>query len=198
MILACAIPIIYSSTFSPPSFGLICSYSRKNDLTYVQVENVLVAMHPTHKYDAVDLSNHERDSDSITEVEESLIGDEKRWHHDDLHALKTKPSKRSRCLAVVKSFSWTLNTVLLLAITALLLHDQSRKSGSTTSEHEVGGDLTGVTPSCEHDSSTSATDNIANVEQLVPRSLPSRSTRPSHHTTRPSSSSPRCSMHGTH
>lgn len=155
-------------------------------------------MHPAHKYDAVDLSNHERDSDSITEVEESLIGDEKRWHHDDLHTLKTRPSKKSRCLAVLKSFSWTLNTVLLLAITALLLRDQSRRSSSITSEHEVGGDLTGVTPSCEPISGTSATGHVANVEQLVPRSLPSRSTRPSRRTTLPSSSSPKCSMHGTH
>lgn len=99
------------------------------------------------KYETVQLDYH--DDSSITEVEEeSLIGDEKEMHEDDFRQRYTTKSKRIACLSILKEARWFLDTVLLLVIVGLLLRSQSQNAIPKTSEHEVGGDLTGVGPHC--------------------------------------------------
>ncbi|RDW69901.1 hypothetical protein BP5796_08298 [Coleophoma crateriformis] len=85
----------------------------------------------------------DHDDSSITEVEESLIGDEK----GELRERYRLKSKRSKCCAMLKKARWVVDTVLLLVIVGLLLRQQSQKTSfPKTSEHEVGGDMTGVGP----------------------------------------------------
>jgi hypothetical protein len=98
------------------------------------------------KYENVQLDDH--DDSSITEVEESLMGDEKQMLVEELQLRYTKKSKRRACLSTIKEARWLLDTVLLLVIVGLLLRDQSQKANLKTSEHEVGGDFTGVGPHC--------------------------------------------------
>jgi hypothetical protein len=99
------------------------------------------------KYDNVSLEDeHERDDSSFTEVEESLIGDEKQWNADRFQRY-SKSSKRNTCWSTVKSLRWMVDTILLLIIVGLLLRDKWEKPRKT-SERDVGGDITGVGPSC--------------------------------------------------
>ncbi|KUJ18803.1 uncharacterized protein LY89DRAFT_706441 [Mollisia scopiformis] len=86
------------------------------------------------KYENLQLDDH--DDSSITEVDESLMGDEK-------HMGYKRKSRRPTWWSILKG---SLDTVLLLVIVALLLQYQSPKGTPKTSENEVGGDLTGVGP----------------------------------------------------
>lgn len=93
------------------------------------------------KYENVNIDDH--DDSSITEVDESLMGDDKL--NDDLRRY-TRKSKRSSCLSFLKEARWYLDTLLLLVIVGLVWRGQREASIPKTSEHEVGGDMTGVGP----------------------------------------------------
>ena len=97
-------------------------------------------------YENVQLDDH--DDSSITEVEESLMGDEKLMQVEEFGQRYRTKSKRIACLSILNEARWLLDTVLLLVVIGLLLRDQSQKANPKTSEHEVGGDLTGVGPHC--------------------------------------------------
>jgi len=99
------------------------------------------------RYENLQLDDH--DDSSITEVEESLMGDEKQMHRDEFRQRCSKKSKRRTCLTILNQARWFLDTILLLVIVGLLLRDQSQKADLSTSEHEVGGDMTGVGPHCK-------------------------------------------------
>ena len=100
------------------------------------------------KYENV--HSEDRDDLSITEVEESLMGDEGQMHRDELRKGYMAKSKKVTCLSILKEGRWFLDTALLLVIVVLLLRNQSEQSVPKTSEHEAGGDFTGVGPHCKH------------------------------------------------
>jgi len=99
------------------------------------------------RYENLQLDDH--DDSSITEVEESLMGDEKQMHRDEFRQRYTKKSKRRTCLTILNQARWFLDTILLLVIVGLLLRNQSENAIPKNSEHEVGGDMTGVGPHCK-------------------------------------------------
>lgn len=86
----------------------------------------------------------DNDDSSSTEVEESLIGDEKRMAGEEFGHSYSKKSKRTTCLSILKHANWFLDTILLLVIVGLMVHDRAAKPTSGGSENEVGGDMTGV------------------------------------------------------
>ncbi|KAB5582296.1 hypothetical protein GE09DRAFT_263226 [Coniochaeta sp. 2T2.1] len=97
--------------------------------------------HSQPKYDNVPLEDHD-EAGSSTEVDESLMGDEKKWHEADFQTqTQRKRSKRSRLLSTLRS---GVNTVLLLAILGLLVRQQFQSAPKN--KWEVGGDFTGVAP----------------------------------------------------
>jgi hypothetical protein len=98
------------------------------------------------KYEDVPFDDHE--GSSTTEVEESLLGDEKMMHGEEFRQRHAAKSKRAVCLSILNQARWILDTVLLLVIVWLLVRDQSQKAIPKTSENEVGGDFTGVGPHC--------------------------------------------------
>jgi hypothetical protein len=98
------------------------------------------------KYENLQLDDN--DDLSTTEVEESLMGDQKRLHLEEFEQW-SKKSKRRTCLSILDASRWIFEGLLLFIITGLLLRDQSQNVYLKTSEHEVGGDLTGVGPHCE-------------------------------------------------
>jgi hypothetical protein len=93
------------------------------------------------KYENVQFD--EPDDSSTTEVE-SLVGDQQ----EKFNQLYTRKPKKNACLAVLKGLRWAVEIGLLLGIFGLLLRDQTKKAFPRTSEHEVGGDMTGVGPHC--------------------------------------------------
>lgn len=97
------------------------------------------------KYENVRVDDN--DDSSITEVEDSLMGDEKQITREEYRQRYTK-SKRLSCLSILKEARWFLDTFLLLVIVGLLVRGQYRDSVPKNSEHEVGGDFTGVGPHC--------------------------------------------------
>lgn len=99
------------------------------------------------KYENLQLDEH--DDLSITEVEDSLMGDQKRMDLEEFQQGYMKKSKRRTCLSILDASRWIFEALLLLVITWLLLRDQSQKFNLNTSEHEVGGDMTGVGPHCK-------------------------------------------------
>jgi hypothetical protein len=99
------------------------------------------------KYGNLQLDDH--DDSSITEVDESLMGDEKELHAAEFQNRYQRKSKRTTCLSILKEARWFIDTVLLVFIVVLLLRSQSQNTTPKTSEHEVGGDLTGVGPHCK-------------------------------------------------
>ncbi|KAH6669775.1 hypothetical protein B0J14DRAFT_104041 [Halenospora varia] len=92
------------------------------------------------------IQHDDQDNSSTTDVEESLMGDEKQMHMEEFHRNYTTTSKRTTCLSILRDARWFLDTILLLVIVGLLLQDRLQKVNSTTSEHEIGGDITGVGP----------------------------------------------------
>ena len=89
------------------------------------------------------VSLHDDAEDSNTEVDESLIGDEKPWHG-------TRRSKRQTCWSLFNSYRWMIDTFLLLVITSLLLllRQEWASHGFPKSSYQVGGDFTGAGPHC--------------------------------------------------
>jgi hypothetical protein len=104
-----------------------------------------ISMTSQLKYENVEFDDHE--DSSTTEVEESLMGDEKHMH-EEFHKRYATKSKRAACRSIINQGRWFLDTLLLLVIVGLLVRDQAHKASSKTSENEVGGDLTGVGPHC--------------------------------------------------
>ncbi|KAK3369961.1 hypothetical protein B0H63DRAFT_564223 [Podospora didyma] len=106
-----------------------------------------MAMEPMRKYSHVQPLDDHVDDRSSTEVDESLMGDEKGqrdWHHQPL-----RKSKRSRVASAFQSYRWIIDTSLLLVILGLLVRDQWRRPDSSLSgghPWDFGGDLTGVGP----------------------------------------------------
>jgi len=98
------------------------------------------------KYENVQL--HDNDDSSITEVEDSLMGDEKHMHGEE-YQMRYRQSKSTTCMTILKEARWFLDTFLLLVIVGLLVRGQWEASVPKTSEHEVGGDFTGVSPHCK-------------------------------------------------
>ncbi|PMD57178.1 uncharacterized protein K444DRAFT_632315 [Hyaloscypha bicolor E] len=96
------------------------------------------------KYKNVPIDDHE--DSSTTEVEESLMGDEKQMYGEEFRQKYATKSKRVTCLSIINQARWFLDAVLLLVIVGLLARDQSQKAIPKTSENEVGGDFTGVGP----------------------------------------------------
>ena len=95
------------------------------------------------KYENLRLGDH--DDSSTTEVEDTLMDDEK-----DTQNLRRTRCRTITCLSVLKEAHWFVDTILLLAIFGLLLRDKSQSCIPKTSEKEVGGDFTGVGPHCKY------------------------------------------------
>ncbi|KAF6808879.1 hypothetical protein CSOJ01_07241 [Colletotrichum sojae] len=100
------------------------------------------------KYENLHLEDHDRDDRSSTEVEESLIGDREKGfatrdygshHHGPMPAARRR---RNRCLSLLSSSRWFVDTVLLLVTLGLLVREQMAKP--PTNPWDFGGDLTGV------------------------------------------------------
>lgn len=90
------------------------------------------------------------DSRSSTEVEDSLMGDEKQWHDVELNRPRMR-TRTSRFIGALKSSRWIIDTGLLLIILALLVRDQWRTSAVEEKEEvenpwQFGQDFTGVGP----------------------------------------------------
>ena len=104
-------------------------------------------MFPQPKHEDVQLDDP--DDSLLTETEDSSMGDEKEVLLEEFRQRYTTRSKRAACLSTLKEARWFLDIVLLIFIIGLLLRDQSQKGNLKTSEHEVGGDITGVGPHCK-------------------------------------------------
>ena len=106
-------------------------------------------MEKQHTYENV--PEHDlHDDDSSTEVE-SLAGMEKQWDPATFKR-RTRPSKRSTLVALLKAARWWVVIGLQVAIVGLLARDQGLLRqvglgyGRSSSQHEVGGDVTGWGP----------------------------------------------------
>lgn len=106
-------------------------------------------MEPTHTYESLDELDKYDEARSSTEVDESLMGDEKPWHKQQPHQQPARRSKRKRIISALWSTRWAADTLLLLAIFGLLLRDQLRKPD--VNQWDFGGDFTGVGPRCRSD-----------------------------------------------
>lgn len=95
--------------------------------------------HSQPKYDNVPLEDHD-EAGSNTEVDESLMGDEKKWHEHDFQTQR-KRSARCRVISALRSGA---NTLLLLAILGLLVRQQLQTP--PRNQWDFGGDFTGVAP----------------------------------------------------
>lgn len=102
-----------------------------------------------HQYTDVRPQDH-HDDDSSTEVE-SLVGGEKAWAANDY----TMPSRSRRdilCPPCLSALRWFIVIALQVVIVGLLAREQGLLMDSkwtraaTTSEKEVGGDMTGWGP----------------------------------------------------
>jgi len=103
--------------------------------------------HEEHKYENVDLVDQDRSSRSSTEVE-SLMGEEKQWHAKELQLGSERPGRRAsktcRVISAVRSYRWLVDTLLLVAILALVLRQQWQSP--PLNPYDIGGDITGVGP----------------------------------------------------
>ena len=97
-----------------------------------------------HKYENIHLTGDDHD-ESSTEVDESLMGDEKQWQGENIQTLR-KRQRRSRFMSILGSCRWILDTLLLLIILGLLVREQLR--AKSINPWDFTGDLTGVAPRC--------------------------------------------------
>lgn len=151
-----------------------------------------------HDYSHVHIHD-QHDDDSSTEVE-SLVGAEKKWTSDDFHHTSQRSNRRVLCRPLVAALGWVLVVCLQLVIIGLLARDQgllesTRWRGRSTSAHDVGGDITGWG---QHSMSglLPRPGIITDVQQFRHKLRRSKSTKLSHRTTLPSSSSPTCYVRG--
>ncbi|KAK3326766.1 hypothetical protein B0H66DRAFT_168605 [Apodospora peruviana] len=101
-------------------------------------------MEPMHKYESVEELDKYDGGRSSTEVDESLMGDEKQWHQQQHQQQPTRQPRGSKALSVLRSCKWGLDTLLLLAILGLLVRNQLTQP--VVNQWDFGGDLTGVGP----------------------------------------------------
>ncbi|KAK6220072.1 hypothetical protein QIS74_05574 [Colletotrichum tabaci] len=100
------------------------------------------------KYENLGIGDHDHDDRSSTEVEESLIGAEDKAcrsclaqeYHRPTVAARTR--RKNRCLAMLSSSRWFVDTILLFVILGLLVRQQTQTPPVNTLD--FGGDLTGV------------------------------------------------------
>lgn len=102
-------------------------------------------MEPMHQYESVEELDKYDEARSSTEVDESLMGDEKQWHRQQSHQQPAR-RPRNRVRSILWSSRWVIDTLLLLAILGLLVRDQLRKPD--VNQWDFGGDFTGVGPRC--------------------------------------------------
>jgi hypothetical protein len=95
-------------------------------------------VHLQREYENVPIEDHD-EAGSNTEVDESLMGDEKKWQEQDFQTRRKRPSLLKRILSVLRS---GVNTLLLLVILGLLVVQQLRAAPTL----EVGSDFTGFAP----------------------------------------------------
>ncbi len=91
-------------------------------------------------YETVQL--HDEHDDSSTEVDESLLGDEKQQP-------RRRPAKerRRRLARLLSPLRWAIDTALLLAILGLLVRDRRLRAGEPPVDRwDFGQDFTGVGP----------------------------------------------------
>jgi hypothetical protein len=90
-------------------------------------------------------SDDPEDGLSSTDVEDSLMGDEKPWH---LAKPKTRrSSQREGVIAAARPYLQLVNTALLVVIIVLLFTFRSQSSPPSTIQ--VGGDFAGSGPTCK-------------------------------------------------
>lgn len=95
------------------------------------------------EYETVPVVDEHEESLSSTDVDESLMGDEKQWCSPELETGR-RQSKRRVLITKFKSYRWIIDTSLLLIITALLLLMRAEWKEAPTSSWQVGGDFTGA------------------------------------------------------
>ncbi|CZT13679.1 uncharacterized protein RAG0_17371 [Rhynchosporium agropyri] len=94
------------------------------------------------KYETVQMDD--QDDSSTTEVDESLMGDDKHLVAEEFRERYSRRSKTTTYLSILKEARWFLDIGLLLVIIGILLRNQSQNRIPKTSEHEVMGDITGI------------------------------------------------------
>ena len=99
-------------------------------------------------YDTVPPADEHYESRSSTEVDESLMGDEKQWHSIELGTPERR--RRSAWVSAIKAHRWLINTSLQLAILMLLVVLLFRRQDNRAQPdpRQVGGDYTGTGPIC--------------------------------------------------
>src|SRR3569833_1506879 len=100
-------------------------------------------------YETVPIIDEADESLSNTEVDESLMGDDKHWdaRRDNSRARK---SRAGRIISTVRSYRWLIDTALLVVIIGLLLllrSEQHSKYPAPCST-QVGGDFSGKDQEC--------------------------------------------------
>lgn len=97
-------------------------------------------------YENVSLSDDHEEMMSNTEVDESLMGDEKEWQTTGMR----RRSRRKAISSVLDKYRWHLDGFLLFVIAALaaVLLLQARRRADPSSRWQVGGDYTGNGPKC--------------------------------------------------
>ncbi|KAK1985710.1 hypothetical protein LZ30DRAFT_707533 [Colletotrichum cereale] len=94
------------------------------------------------------------DDSSTTEVDESLMGDEKRWHAIDLGGEQSPEGRRTwaRVKSALRRHRWLIDTLLLLTNIglslglSLLLYYQFEDAKFPASVRQIGGDFSGAGP----------------------------------------------------
>jgi hypothetical protein len=135
---SCCIFTVHGSFFS---FFLVASPILYSGLQGMPAATMMEPM--DHKYDALEHIDDHHESGSNTEVDESLMGDEKQWQHQH-HRPQTRESLRSMISSLFTTFRWTIDTALLITILILLLRNKNSKQQQQP--YEFGGDFTGVAP----------------------------------------------------
>lgn len=109
-------------------------------------------------YQNVAVADDKDDGRSSTEVDESVMGDEKHWrgeahrhHHPDCrhHSHETESTTR-RYMTRFRRYRWVVDTLLLcvnISLSLLLVRDFWREKSVSTIQ--VGGDVSGLGPTCE-------------------------------------------------
>ncbi|KAJ9149473.1 hypothetical protein NKR23_g4354 [Pleurostoma richardsiae] len=98
-----------------------------------------------HVYDTVSITDDPEESMSNTEVDESLMGDEKQWHPS---GTDRRQRRKSTILMSLRSYRWLIDAAFLLVIVALLalLLLQERRRDASSASWQVGGDYSGAGP----------------------------------------------------
>jgi len=93
------------------------------------------------------------DDSSATEVDESLMGDEKQWHSIDLSGEQsTRARSWKRAKATLRRYRWLIDTMLLLTNIglslglSLLMYYQFEDAKFPASVRQIGGDFSGAGP----------------------------------------------------